>query len=232
MRRFERQEFTNHYDPDAIVSFSDLEFVKCKFLGGGFGYRHSPDFSSRTSASNIRLIDCEAQKFGVGPALLRNIYVENLRCDLVIVWGALLQHVTIKGRCDNLMIHGTPNSQVFGGELARYWDVCKAFYTDADWALDISEAEFEDFCLRTGGVPAQLIRRDPETQVVVRREEALRGRWRELGLSGLTQIFFKDLIEEESSANVLVAPKRSKKNFKPVLEDIRKLREAVIAELD
>lgn len=230
MQRFEKQEFYNRYDPDEILSFIDFEFIKCKFLGGGFGYRHSSDYSQRTSAKNIRIIDCESQKFGVGPALLEDIHIENFRGDLVTVWGALLKHVTIKGRCDKLMIHGAAHTGMFHGDLARYWDICSVYYAGVDWALDISEAEFNDFCIRTGGIPAHLVRRDPETQIVVKRDKAIEGKWRELGLSAITQIFFKDLIEEAPPAAVLVAPKRHKKDFKDVLEDIRRLREAGIAE--
>mgnify|MGYP006909080167 CR=1 FL=1 len=230
MQRFEKQEFYNRYDPDTILSFHDLEFFKCKFLGGGFGYRYTDDFSRRTSAKNIRVIDCESQKFGIGPALLEDIYVENFRGDLVTVWGALFKHVTIKGRCDKLMIHGAAKPGMLHGDLARYWDICNVFYTDVDWALDIREAEFNDFCIRTGGVPANLVRRDPETQVMIKRNKAIEGKWRELGLSGLTQMFFKDLIEEAPPAAVLVAPKRHKKDFKDVLEDIRRLRDVGIAE--
>jgi hypothetical protein len=235
MKRYENQEFTSRYDPDAILSFSDMEFVKCKFLGGGFGYRHAPDFSQRTSASNIIIKDCEVRKFGIGPALLSDIHIENLRSDVVIVWGAVLRHVTIKGRFDKLMIHGiTGHGDIEVGQpgMYRYRELCDSFYNTIDWALDISQAEFDDFCIRTHGVPAHLIRRDPESQVVVQRQKAIEGDWRKIGVSGLTQIFFKTLIDEIVPASVLVAPKRNKKDCKDILEDIRKLRDAGIADAD
>ena len=232
-QKFEKQEYFNRYDPDEILSFSDFEFVKCKFMGGGFGYRHTPDFSRRTSASNIRIVNCEARKFGIGPALLSDIHIENMRSDVVIVWGALFRHVTIKGRFDKLMIHGIPSTCSIGSpEMFRYWETCDAFYVDVDWAIDIREAEFDDFCFRTRGVPAHLVRRDRETQVIVSREKAIQAKWRDLGLSGLTQIFFECLIRESSPSTVLVAPKRNKKNYKDVLADIEKLRDAGIAEPD
>ena len=235
LQRFEKQEFHNRCDPDAILAFSDIEFVKCKFLGGGFGYRYTPDFSRRTSAKDIRIINCESRKFGIGAALLEDVYIENFRCDLVTVWGALFKHVTIKGRCDSLMIHGITGQgdiEVGGKGVLPYRALCDEFYETVDWALDIREAEFEDFWIRTRGVPTHLVRRDPETQAVIRRDKAINGKWRELGLSILTQIMFKEFIADALPSFILVAPKRHKQDFKDVLADIRRLRDAGIAEPD
>lgn len=235
MQRFEKQEFYNRHDPDAILAFRDLEFVKCKFIGGGFGYRHSSDFALRTSAFNVRILDCESRKFSVGPALLEEIHIENFRGDLVTVWGALFRHVTIKGRCDKLMIHGITGKgdiDVGGKGVLLYRTLCDDFYASVDWALDIQEAEFSDFCIRTRGVPAHLVRRDPETQAILRREAVIAGKWQELGLSGFSQLIIKEMITGGQAADVLVAPKRDKKLCVHILEDIRKLREAGIADIE
>lgn len=112
-QRFEKQEIRNYHDPDRIVAVADMEFVKCKIYSSGFGFRHAPDFSQRSSARNVRIVDCQIRKCLIGPALLENIHIENLNSDVTIVWGALLKHVTIKGRCDKLMIHGAPNRACF-----------------------------------------------------------------------------------------------------------------------
>jgi hypothetical protein len=230
-QRFEKQDIHGYHDPDRIVTVADMEFAKCKITGSGFGYRHSPDFSLRSSAKNIRLVGCHVRKCLIGPALLEDIYIENLNSDLTIVWGALFKHVSIKGRCDKLMIHGANDSGMFGRELTQYWALCDEFYETVDWALDISEAEFNDFCIRTRGVPTHLVRRDPETQAVIRRDKAIDGKWRNLGVSSLTQIFFKEFLRDELPSFILVAPKRHKQDFKEVIEDIRRLRDAGIAEL-
>lgn len=232
MQRFEKQEIHGYNDPDRIMAVADLEFVKCKITGSGFGYRHSPDFSQRSSAKNIRLVGCHVRKCLIGPALLEDIHIENLNSDVTIVWGAVFRHVTIKGRCDNLMIHGAADSGMFHGDLVRYLDLCDVFYAGVDWALDIREAEFEDFWIRTRGIPSHLVRRDPETQAVIRREKAISGKWREMGLCGLTQIMFKEFIRDELDSFILVAPKRGKQDFKEVMADISRLRDAGIAELD
>jgi len=229
---FERQQFVSHYDPDEIRSYENIEFVKCKFYGGGFGYRHTPDYSRRTTAQNITIRNCEAKKFSIGPALLRDIWIENLKSDMILAYGPLLEHVKFRGRCGKWLIHGT-----FQGinqselERAQYQPLCTRFYKTVDWAIDISEAEFEDFDLRTGGIPAKLVKRDPETQVIIRRERAMQGSWRELGLDRMTEIGLTLFLKEGAADTVLVVPKRMK-GAKRLVEDLRKLQAAGIAEPD
>ena len=232
MQRFEKQDIHGYHDPDRIMTVADLEFAKCKISGSGFGYRRSPDFSQRSNAKNIRLVGCQVRKCLIGPAVLEDIQIENLNSDVTIIWGALFKHVTIKGRCDKLMIHGGYESGMPKDVLARYWLLCDGFYETVDWALDIREAEFEDFWIRTRGVPSHLVRRDPETQAVIRREKALSGKWREMGLCALSEIMFKEFMRDELDSFILVAPKRGKQDFKDILADIHRLREAGVAEPD
>jgi hypothetical protein len=227
--RFERQEFEDIHDDPDIRSYSDIEIVKCKIHAGGFGWPHSPDYSRRTTAERISIIDCEVRRFGIGPALCRDILIQNLKSDVLIVYSALFEHVTIKGRCGRLMIHGEfqpdPNASMPPG----YSQLSTLFYSSVDWAIDIRQAEFEDFSFRTGGVPARLVRRDPETQVVVKRERLMKGSWRKLGLDGYTKVCIEIFIEEQGADTVLVVPKRMK-GSKKLVDDLRKLQAAGIAE--
>ena len=115
-------------------------------------------------------------------------------------------------------------------EQASFDEMNSSFYEMVDWALDISEARFMECDIRR--VPARLIRRDPETQVVVTREKALLGEWRNLDLSrtlwsGWIELFLKD----GDADVVLVAPKRHPK-FKEWLGGLKLLRDAGIAEPD
>lgn len=85
------------------------------------------------------------------------------------------------------------------------------------------------------GVPARLIRRDPETQAVVTRERALGGGWRDLGVSALYWGEYIEYILECGDPDVvLVAPKAmaGKWMYRNLLEGLRLLREAGIAEPD
>jgi len=82
------------------------------------------------------------------------------------------------------------------------------------------------------GIPAHLIRRDPETQIVVKRENALEGKWRALDLENTYwQVAIDFMLEREDPDVVLVAPKRAR-NFKDLLRGLQLLREAGVAEPD
>jgi hypothetical protein len=81
-------------------------------------------------------------------------------------------------------------------------------------------------------VPARLILHDPETQVVVTREKALQGKWRQLDLSKThwaTSIEF--LLEFGDEDVLLVAPKRHPK-YPQLLDGLKLLRDAGVTEPD
>ena len=104
--RIEGQKFESIYDQKEISTYTDMEISKCKILGGGFGWRHSADYRRRTMAERILISNCEVRKFPIGPALFRDITIENLKSDVIIVYSALFEHVTFKVPCGNWMIHG------------------------------------------------------------------------------------------------------------------------------
>ena len=105
-----------------------------------------------------------------------------------------------------------------------------AFYEQVDWALDISQGQFKDIDIR--GVPGRLVRRDPETQVLITREAALR-----LPCSGLkfrgpaTQIAIDMFLKQGHADLIFLAPKRDRQ-FRHYLADIELLRKAGLAEPD
>ena len=104
------------------------------------------------------------------------------------------------------------------------------YYKTVDWALDISEARFYECDIR--GVSASLIIRDPETQVVVTREKALQGKWKELDLSKTYWAGWIDLFLQSGEPDVvLVAPKRYPK-YQDWLDGLKMLRDAGVAEPD
>jgi len=77
-----------------------------------------------------------------------------------------------------------------------------------DWALDISEAAFLECDLR--GIPANLIRRDPETQMIVRRSDFEDGRWkRDIPASSSWVVSIETMLEFKYADRMLVAAKRS-----------------------
>ena len=112
-------------------------------------------------------------------------------------------------------------------EISLFRDANLEFYQNVQWALDISEAEFKELSIR--GIPASLIRRDPETQVVVTRERALNCDWSNLSLNeNLWPTTIDLFLRGEDSDVILIAPKRHPK-FRRYLEDIHILQKEGIA---
>ncbi|WP_146119008.1 hypothetical protein [Blastopirellula marina] len=105
------------------------------------------------------------------------------------------------------------------------------FYREIDWALDIREGKF--YNLELHGIPARLVRRDPETQFVVTRERALQPDWRaKLSAGNRHWPFVIDLFLSDGYPDiVLVAPKRKpKKKYLELLDGLNELRELGVAE--
>jgi hypothetical protein len=106
----------------------------------------------------------------------------------------------------------------------------KEFYSSIDWALDISQAAFFEADLR--GVPARLIRRDKETQVVVTREKALQGAWREIDLDNTYWRTSLELFLRRGDDDVVLVAPRADATYKILLRGLMRLREAGVAEPD
>ena len=232
MKRIQNRAITSYTGPWWPRNVGDVELVSCTLQGCSIGYAHSRSFSRRTIVENVIVKDCRISKCLVGPAQLQDIYLENILGGDLLVWGALFKHVTMKGRFDGVLIHGKARLEMSGEELRRYWPLCDRFYADCDWALDISDAEFGDFDIRTRGVPASLVRRDAETQAVVKAVKIREGLWKRMQLGGLVETAFNLWESGGGEDLIIVAPKRNKTGFAEVMTDIRRLRDAGIAEPD
>jgi hypothetical protein len=227
---FERQEFTAFYDRNSGRLFSDLEFRGCKFVGSAVSMTLNPQL--RSTVRNVKLLNCEEAGCAVETAIVEDVVVDGLKTHgLLQTMAAVFKHVTLRGKLGRIMISPAVQLGTAKPHEQRAFDEANAAYYQAvDWALDIREAEFEEFDLRN--VPARLVRRDPETQVVITREKAMQGTWRKVDLSRTywaTGIEF--LLERGDPDVVLVAPKRDRK-FKVLLDGLKKLRDAGVAEPD
>jgi hypothetical protein len=166
------------------------------------------------------------------PAVVEDVLVDGLKTSgLFQTWAAVFKHVTLRGKIDRSMFSpffhpGYPESQ-FQRVVAH---ANADYYAGVDWALDIRDAEFKDFDCR--GVPSRLVRRDPETQVMVTRERVL-GCGDAIRAGGpfwesWLKLFIQDGWYEDG---VLVAPKRSPK-LKELVTGLHQLRRHGVAEAD
>lgn len=87
------------------------------------------------------------------------------------LWGCLFQHVVLRGWFGGVQFRWQvdPNDQLVS---RRFLTANLTAYTSLDWALDISEASFSTY-QGLLGVPAALIRRNPEKHFILNRESAL-----------------------------------------------------------
>lgn len=230
MRVFERQQFRSYYDQDSAACFSDLEFRRCSFTSCAISITTNPRL--RSTVRNVQLIQCEIRGCAVDTAIVENVLVDGLKTHgLLQCWGAVFDRVTLRGRIGRVMISPmVATAMATKSEQQAFDEANAAFYSRVEWALDISEGQFEECDIRR--VPARLIRRDPATQVVVTREQAMAGAWRKIDLSRTYwATALQGFLEEGDADTVLVAPKRSR-HFKDLLTGLERLREAGVARPD
>lgn len=225
---FRNRTFDSVFDRDSAAVFGDMEFDRCCFKNCSISITFDPKL--RSTVRNVRLADCKLHACSLSSAVIQDVTVDGLKTNgLFQAWSPVFRHVTFKGYIEDVMISHMVAPGIATAEQQRAFDEAnEAFYADVDWALDIKEAEFGDLDLR--GVPAKLIKRDPETQVIVTRAKAMKGDWRNLDLTGTHwRVSLEGLLKDGHMDTVLIAPKRHKK-FKALLRGLQLLREAGVAE--
>lgn len=232
LRRFEREDFQHFFDQDSGKTFEYLEFLRCRF--GNCSLSMTRDVRLRSCFTNIRIVQCEATRCTLEWGVVEDVLVDGLRTrGLLHSWGAVFKHTTLRGRIDRIML--SPFVAAVAGATPEQAAVAvttnAAYYANVDWALDISEAEFQEADLR--GVPGHLVKRDPRTQVLVTREKALSGGWKEIDLSGTYWASSLDFFVKDNDlpSIVLVAPTRHR-DFARLRDGLERLRAAGIAEPD
>ena len=231
MIKLEAQEFVQWFDRDSGTLYSDLEFVRCRFESSGLSITRDPKL--RSTVRNVRLSRCEQRGSAIDTAIIEDVVVEHFKTNgLFQIWGAVFKHVKLQGKIGRLMVSPLVAPGSATPEQQRAFDIANAeYYSAVDWALDISEAEFTGECdLRR--VPADLVRRDCQTQVVVKREKAMSGKWRDLDLS---KTYWASAIEgflREGDPNIVFVAGKGDRKFRDLMDGLKKLRDAGIAEPD
>ena len=227
-RVIEDQTFRGWRDRNSGSVYRDYSFHRCRFEACMFGSCRAP--AERPTAKQISLRDCAVSRCVVTAPILDEVRVESLQSDgNLILWAPALRHVMLAGDMGGLIIN--PDEDPAGDAEPANVQIREAnarFYSQIDWALDIRHAAFRDVSIR--GVPAKLIRRDATCQVVIRREKVLGSRWKELPLDGTHWAGEIEWFLDRSEADhVLVAPRRAP-NFARLVEGLRVLQAAGLAD--
>jgi len=214
-------------DEDSMEVFQNMEYNNCSFDNCYISQTENPVY--RSMIRNIRLINCVVKNCNTGTAIIEDVMIDNLRTSgLIQIFGSVFHHVVLKGSIGRIMITNGPVWNLSDEKMTAFLRENEEYYSKVDWALDISEAEFIECDLR--GIPAKLIKRDPDTQMVITREKALKGKWKNISFrDGLYLTAIGMFLDREEDDNILIAPKRAR-NFADLLYDLNLLREAGIVE--
>lgn len=235
-KRFVDQSFSSFLDQDSSALFSNLEFLRCSFISSTIS--HTSDPSLRSTVRNVRLIDCNVGGCGVESAIVEDTVIDGLTVNgLFQTFGAAFKHVVLKGKIDRVMITNDVLPDVTWPEKYRQEEIelfraaNAEYYKNVEWALDISQGEFKELDIR--GVPGKLIRRDPTSQALVLRENALAADWRKLEFhDGSVRVGFGLLESGHNLSDYVIAAEKRSRRYRKTLADIEMLRSLGIAEPD
>jgi hypothetical protein len=225
-----QRTFECRFDRSSGKTFADYDLTDCVFDNCALSLTLDP--AKRSTVRNVRLTNCVAKNSTVYGAIIEGAVINGLRTTYLLqIWAAAYNRVILRGDIGSIMLSplvmpgtATPDQQ------ASFDEANRRYYESVEWALDIREARFVGFEVR--GVPARLIRRDPETQIVVTRDKVLRGRWRDIEFEhDLWPFCLNAMIGDGDPEVVLVAGRRNKK-FKALKADLEKLRNAGVSEPD
>ncbi len=239
MREFKNKTFYQLYDRGEQCLFEDMKFENCEFARCAISL--TEQFGRMSTVRNVQLTDCSFVDCQTGPTILQNVTITNLRTsDLFIVWCPYMDEVTLSGEIGKVKVNAEADTSTCGPanyeKQKPFDDYRDQFYAEVEWALDISEARFKEFDIR--GVPGHLIRRDPESQVLITRERALEvatpGWEKQLDPANKLWPFMINLFLSDGDADtVLVAPlSAAKARRDPLLKGLQELRRLGLAEPD
>ena len=196
----------------------DLVVRRCRFAM--FQHPYQQSLGERPTLRRITIERCHFTASDLGPVIVEDAVLDTIWFHRGIwgpqkIVGSAFKRVALRGR-----IHGSVRFvPSIDWSLHRALEAAvddpfvranQRYYDDVDWALDISAAEFTGIEMSLCDIPARLIRRDPETQVVVTRESAARGDWRAASEGSSQWVAIERFLQAGFGDTVLVAPTRSK----------------------
>jgi hypothetical protein len=203
-------------------TYGGIDLDRVRFAGCVFGQQDDPELG-------FVVRDVTATRCTVDTCTVEGVRFEDVTVDGLSLTkqqqlgGCVFRHVTLKGKIGPIMTtpvhYGVPEET----KAAMNAGIV-AYYKDVDWALDISAAEFSDADFYM--VPGDLVRRDPETQFLLRRDVIGQAPHNLPPRASIAASRF-DITPFDSFVSVV--PRRSK-NFARSLEQMEQVRKAGFAE--
>jgi hypothetical protein len=220
-QKYIKEEFEYRKIIESSATIADLAFEQCRFAGGGI-MQAGEDPAYGLVVSNVSLRKCKA-----GNVLLYGIRFDDVTVDTlshskpIELEACVCKHVVLRGNLGAVRFSPAideDSQKVLAPAAAK-------LYEDIDWALDITEARFSD--IEIWDVPGHLVKRDPETQFLIRRDVAAAANID--ALPGYAQVLVERAAEAPYETSVLAAPIRSK-SYEEALRALHELRDLGIAE--
>lgn len=213
----EKQVFENVKSLGSHRTFEGLELRRCEFIGCALSQSDDPDLG--LVIRDVTVTRCIVKRSHMHGVRLDNVVIDGLATSSTPNFsGCAFRHVTIRGRIGGLLFLPPDQQSAFTDSIMR-------FYESVDWAIDISRAEFTS--VNFFFVPGDLVRRDAETQYLLRRERFADVDLSELPLRARIEVGRFELTPFDSI--VAIAPKRSK-HFAEIKADLDVLRRMALAE--
>ncbi|KQN19210.1 hypothetical protein ASE86_11840 [Sphingomonas sp. Leaf33] len=236
MKEFKNETFSRLFDRGERLRIEDMAFHECLFENCALSL--TEDVARMSEVRRVEMIDCTINGCDTGPMVVSEVSIFGLKTnDLLIFWSPYLDRVVLSGEIGKMKVNATAGPSTYGNARQKPFDDYRAnFYAGVEWALDISKARFKDFDIR--GVPGRLIRRDPESQILITRERALQvakpGWEKQLDPANKLWPFMVNLFVGDGDADtVFVAPLGAAKAKRdPLLKGLQELRRIGLAEPD
>ncbi|MGN7160043.1 hypothetical protein [Sphingomonas sp. SAFR-052] len=236
MKEFKNETFSRLFDRGDRRRIEDMAFHECQFENCALSL--TEDIAQMSEVRRVEMVDCAINGCHTGPMVASEVTISGLKTnDLLIFWSPFLDRVVLSGEIGKIKINANGGTSTVSRRQQQFFDEYRAkFYAGVEWALDISKASFKEFDIR--GVPGKLIRRDPESQILITRERALefatRGWEKQLDSSNKIWPFMVNLFLSDGDADtVFVAPLGAAKAKRDVmLNGLHELRRIGLAEPD
>lgn len=212
------------------VVVGDTHFHKCTFEDCRVFAPAQPE--RRSLFTGIKLSDCRFTNSSIYGALIDEAEVCGIKMTgraPCYLWGAVFRHVVLRGPVTGtFLVNDTWQMHPNIPELDAAWKQANGrFYAGCDWALDVSEAQFASVPAFYG-VPGRLIRRDPATQLLVTRKQAIAvDAWRSCD-GGVFESLIANMLQGDQDSTILIAPTRGPKR-KELLDALNRVRDAGVS---
>ena len=229
MQQFENQTFWHGGDP---FSFSGAVIEKSVF--NQCIVRSQPHAWNNFSDINLQNVshwNCTVSGCAFDRVILNGL--KKVGSAPLFVWSSVFQHSILSGNISGLKFNRSDlNPQISASEREWRDQAILAFYSEVDWAIDISKAKFPNG-VTLESFPGDKIVRDTETQVLISRESLNVRDWRTLDFNRTAIDIALSWFETNSLFDSVVIVPRSNSKYRDAdMRVIDMLRREGIAKAD